>query len=162
MAGMAKNGTLQESHLAEIVHRHLDDLCGLAAELGVPRERMFTHVGGWKEEELLYNAALNIHSCPGWSFYRHARDARQDRGVQRVLQESDAPFWAAVEWLLMGTYSTGEWHDAIMRALTIPGCRYLCIYNWSGIREDRAAVDAIRAVVRAGATRGNSPGIPPR
>jgi hypothetical protein len=146
-AGLAKGGGLQESHLAEIVHRHLDDLCNLAEALGVPRERLFTHVGGWKEEELLYNAALNIHSCPGWSFYRHARDARQDRGVQRVLNESDAPYWGAVEWLLMGDHDANTWRESIMNALTIPKCRYLCIYNWSGIRGDRAAVSAIQSVL---------------
>jgi len=146
-AHMAERGELQEAHLAEIVRRHLDDLCGLAAEMGVPREKLFTHVGGWKEEELLYDAALNKYSCPGWSFYRHAGDAAKDMGVQRVLQKSDAPFWAAVEWLLMGTNTSMAWRDALLRTLSIPRCRYVCIYNWSGIKNDQAAIDAIQAVL---------------
>ncbi|MBI4417966.1 MAG: hypothetical protein HY563_04260, partial [Ignavibacteriales bacterium] len=95
--GLANSGTLREKDLAKIVWRHLDDLCALAAELGVPRGKLFTHVGGWKEEELLYDAALNKYSCPGWSFYRHAIDPTKDTGVQRVLRKSDAPFWAAAE-----------------------------------------------------------------
>jgi len=152
-AGLAKSGALQEKDLAEIVRHHLDDLCSLAAELGVPREKLFTHVGGWKEEELLYDAALNRYSCPGWSFYRHASDASKDRGVQRVLRKNDAPFWGAVEWMLMGTEDEQAWHEAITRALSIPKCRYLCIYNWSGIRDNRGAVAAIKAVLSGGTRR---------
>jgi hypothetical protein len=149
-AGLAKSEPLQEKDLAEIVRLHLDDLCALAAELGVPREKMFTHVGGWKEEELLYDAALNRYSCPGWSFYRHASDPSQDKGVQRVLRKSDAPFWGAVEWMLMGTEDEQAWHDAITRTLSIPKCRYMCIYNWSGIRDNRGAVDAVKLILKAG------------
>ena len=152
-AGMAGSGALEEKHLAEIVRRHLDDLCALAAELGVPREKLFTHVGGWKEEELLYDAALNKYSCPGWSFYRHATDVSKDKGVQRILQKSDAPFWGAVEWMLMGTDDAKAWHDAINRALSDPKCRYMCIYNWSGIRDNRGAVEAIKAVLDPGINR---------
>lgn len=150
-ASLTDSGALKEKDLAEIVWRHLDDLCALAAELGVPREKMFTHVGGWKEEELLYDAALNKYSCPGWSFYRHAGDPAEDRGVQRVLQKSDAPFWGAVEWMLMGTEDQKSWHDAITRTLSIPKCRYMCVYNWSGIRDNHGAVAAIKAVLSVGA-----------
>ena len=152
-AGLAKSGALQEKDLAEIVHRHLDDLCSLASELGVPREKLFTHVGGWKEEELLYDAALNRYSCPGWSFYRHASDPSRDKGVARVLQKSDAPYWAAVEWMLMGTEDEQAWLDAIGKTLAIPKCRYMCIYNWSGIRENRGAVAAVKASLNGGTHR---------
>jgi hypothetical protein len=152
-AGMADSGALEEKHLAEIVRRHLDDLCALAAELGVHREKMFTHVGGWKEEELLYDAALNKYSCPGWSFYRHAGDVSKDKGVQRGLHNSDAPFWGVVEWMLMGTDDTNAWHDGITHALSDPRCRYMCIYNWSGIRDNRGAVEAIKAVLDVGIKR---------
>jgi len=146
-AGLATSGTLKEADLATIVTRHLEDLCGLAAELGVPREKMFTHVGGWKEEELLYDAALNRYTCPGWSFYRHAFDASRDRGVQRVLGKSDAPYWAAVEWMLMNDSIATDWHDALMRTFAIPRCRYVCIYNWSGIRDNRGAIEGIKRVL---------------
>ena len=149
-AGLAESGEIQEKDLAEIVRRHLEDICALAAELGVPREKLFTHVGGWKEEELLYDTALNRYSCPGWSFYRHAIDPSKDFGVKRVLQRSDAPFWAAAEWMLMGINDTGVWKEAMSRTLSIPKCRYMCIYNWSGIRENRGAVEAIKALLGTG------------
>ena len=148
--GLAEKGQLEEKDLAEIVRRHLNDLCSLAADLGVPRDKLFTHVGGWKEEELLYDAALNKYSCPGWSFYRHAVNAAEDIGVQRVLKKSDAPFWGAVEWMLMGSDDERAWVDALTRAFEIPKCRYLCIYNWSGIRDNRGAVAAVKAILEKG------------
>jgi len=145
-AGLARSGDLQEAHLAEIVRRHLDDLCSLATELGVPREKLFTHVAGWKDEELLYDAALNEYSCPGWSFYKYASDPTRDKGVQRALSRSDAPYWAAVEWLMRGKDSKA-WSNAIERTLSDPKCRYLCSYNWRGIKDNRAAIDAIQEVL---------------
>jgi len=146
-AGLRRAGALREEDLAKVVTRHLDDLCALAAGLGVPRDRMFTHVGGWKEGELLYDAALNPYSCPGWSFYRHAADPSKDTGVMRVLGRSNAPYWGAVEWLLMGDHTITEWTDALNATLAIPRCRYVCIYNWSGIRANPASIGAIRDII---------------
>ena len=142
-ARLATEGALRERDLAEVVRRHIQDLCRLAAELGVPRGKLFTHVGGWKDEELLYDAALNAYACPGWSFYRYAGDPSKDKGVARVLKKSDAPYWAAVEWLLTGEHDAEAWQAALLNTLAIPGCRYVCIYNWSGIRSNRSAVDAL-------------------
>ncbi len=148
-AGLATRGELREAHLAEIVRRHLTDLCALAGRLGVPRQKLFTHGAGWKDEELLYDAAVNSNSCPGWSFYKYSSDPIRDKGVQRALQNSDAPYWAAVEWLMMGNKPAQAWYDAIERTFSIPRCRYLCIYNWGSIKDNRAALDAIRRLLRA-------------
>ena len=35
-----------------------------------------------------------------------------------------------------------------MHAMTMPKRRYLCIYNWSGIRTDRAAIGAMQQVLK--------------
>ena len=152
-ARLADSGAMREADLAEVVRRHLDDLCSLAAELGVPREKMFTHVGGWKDEELLYDAAVNRYSCPGWSFYRYASNTARDKGVQRALKKSDAPYWAAVEWMLLKSKNARAWRNAVRRALADPRCRYMCIYNWTGIKENRAAVDAVKVALGVGTER---------
>jgi hypothetical protein len=65
--------------LAEVVQRHLDDLRREAARLGVTREKLFTHVGGWKGE-LFYQTAVNPFSCPAEFINR--RRPRKDVGVQ--------------------------------------------------------------------------------
>lgn len=147
-AQLAHSGILQEAHLVEVVRRHLNDLCALAAELGTPRELLFTHVAGWKDEELLYDAGVNPYACPGWSFYQYASDPVKDKGVQRALQKSDAPYWAAVEWLCAGGNNEQAWRNAIDRTLADPKCRYLCIYNWRGIKNNPAACNAIRSQER--------------
>lgn len=147
-AGIRTNGVITEADLAEVTRRHLEDLCRGAKGLGVPREKLFTHGAAWKDGEELYVAAVNSFSCPGWSFYKHAADPRQDVGVQKALKASDAPYWAAVEWLYHGRDETTEWQRALTNTLADPRCRYLCIYNWSGVRDNRAALDAIRGVSR--------------
>jgi hypothetical protein len=146
-AGIRTGGELAEADLAEIVRRHLDELCRQAADLGVPRDRLFTHSGGWKEGELLYQAAVNRHSSPGWSFYKHATDPRKDSGVQAALRSRDAPHWAAVEWLFQGPRQTEPWRRALQATLSNPRCRYLCLYNWEGVRDSKEVLEAVRQLV---------------
>ncbi len=145
-AGIRTEGTITESDLAEVVRRHLEDLCHLAADLGVPRERLFTHVAGWQENELLYQAGVNRFSCPGWSFYRHAADPAEDRGVRTALAHSDAPCWAAVEWLFQGPPHLEPWRRALDATLARPRCRFLCIYNWRNVRDEPDVLEAVQRI----------------
>jgi hypothetical protein len=142
-------GPITEEQLYKIVRYHLDDLCSLAAELGVPREKIFTHMGGWKDEELLYDAAVNKFSCPGWSFYRYAFDPSKDLGVRRAWSKSDAPYWAAVEWMLLDSTRVETWRTGIANTLADPKCRYMCVYNWEGIMDTPGAVQAIREALNS-------------
>jgi len=145
-AGIRTAGQITEADLAEVARRHMEDLARLAAELGVPRNRLYTHGAGWKEKELLYGAAVNKFSCPGWSFYRHAGDPSQDAGVQEALAGSDAPHWGAVEWLYQGPRTVDAWRGALEKTLADPRCQLICIVNWSSIKEDAAAHEALRQV----------------
>jgi hypothetical protein len=147
-AGIRTSGQITEADLAEVVLRHLDDLCKLASQLGVPREKLFTHVAGWKESELLYQAGLNQYSCPGWSFYRHADDPKNDPGVQLALKHTNAPYWAAVEWLYQGPRQTKPWQHALSATLGSSRCRYVCIYNWGDVRRSPDVLQAVREIVK--------------
>lgn len=141
-AGIASLGTLTDTMQAEVVRMHLEDLSRIASEAGIPRERIFTHSGGWHESEVLYTSAINAYACPGWSFYGHAENPTQDTGVMTSLQKSTAPHWAAAEWLLQGSKTKSEWVTALRHTLG-EQTRYVCIYNWNGIETNRNAVDAI-------------------
>ena len=141
--GIRGSGNLTADDLAEVVRRHLDDLCRLAAGLGVPREKLFTHTGGWQANEKLYQSGLNAFSCPGWSFYQFAADPRADQGVQTAWKKSNAPYWAAVEWFYQGPRETGPWHQALATTLATPGCHYLCIYNWEDVRNSPNILQAV-------------------
>ena len=137
--------------MAEVIRVHLRDLCRVAHELGVPRERLFTHAGGWQKGERLYASAVNAFSCPGWSFYRYGRDPRGDTTAMAAVAASDAPYWAAVEWLPLGVRTQHDWENAFAATLSIPRCRYLSIFNWQSIAERTNAKSAITAVLQAGA-----------
>lgn len=146
-AGIRSEGEITERDLYEVVRRHLEDLSKQVAGHGFPREKIFTHGAGWKDEELLYDAAVNGYSCPGWSFYKHSADVSKDAGVQRALRKNTGPYWAATEWLLMRPADTKVWRSAIENTLEDRRCRFVCIYNWEGIRGKEGVLQAIREVV---------------
>ncbi|MCW5550778.1 MAG: hypothetical protein KIS67_01295 [Verrucomicrobiae bacterium] len=152
-AGIRNAGEPTDADLAEVVRQHLEDLCREAARLGVPRDRLFTHVAGWKEGELLYQTAVNQFSCPGWSFYQHAADPRKDVGVQTALKRSDAPWWAATEWLYQGPNEVESWRQALENTLADRRCRYVCIFNWESIHHNESALEALRQTLAASAAR---------
>lgn len=146
-AKIASSGPMKEEYQTEVVRRHLEDYCKLARKLGVPRDRLFTHCGGWSQEETLFNAALNKYSCPGWSFYAHAVDVKEDKAVMNALKLSDAPYWGAVEYLLQGDKTTAEWYNALKNAFNVNKMRYLCIFNWNGIKDNSNAINAIKQLI---------------
>jgi hypothetical protein len=146
-AGLAHNGELKEEHLAEIVRRHLDDLSAVAHRAGLPRDQIFTHCGGWAAGERLYRSAVNENSCPGWSFYRYGRDPLGDTTAMTALAASDAPSWAATEWLPIGARTADDWRAALRNTLAADRCRYVCIYNWRKVKDDAVAQAGIRSAL---------------
>ena len=152
-SGIRTNGTPTEAELRDVARRYLELLCREAAAAGLPRERLFAHGAGWKEAELIYDVPVNAYACPGWSFYQHAADPRKDTGVQRNLAKSDAPYWAATEWLLQGNHDTPAWRAALANTLADPRCRYVCVFNWESIRSNTAALEAVSSLVAASQQR---------
>lgn len=147
-AGIANSGPLKEEYLTEIIRRNLEDQCRLAMKFDVPRKFIFTHAGGWSENETLYSAAVNEFSCPGWSFYKYAADISGDKTAMEALSLSDAPYWGAVEYLLLGNKTEQDWCDALNNALGIEKFRYLCIYNWHGIKDNANVLNALVKVLQ--------------
>lgn len=148
-SGRGTHGAPTEAGLRDIARDYLELLCREAARAGVPRDRLFAHGAGWQDGELLYDVPVNPHACPAWSFYQHAADPRKDAGVQRNLARSDAPHWAATEWLLLGARDAAAWHQALANTLADPRCRYVCIFNWESLRDNEHALEAITALVNA-------------
>jgi hypothetical protein len=156
-SGIRTNGTPTESELRDVAQRYLEMLCREAAACGVPRERLFAHGAGWQDGELIYDVPMNRYSCPGWSFYQHAADPRKDAGVQRNLAKSDAPYWAATEWLFQGKRETAAWRNALANTLSDPRCRYVCIFNWESIRSSEAVLQSITELVETSGRSDNRP-----
>ncbi len=145
-AEIRSSGRITEVDLCEVVCRHLEDLACVVAEAGFPREKIFTHSAGWKDGERLYSTALNRYSCPGWSFYRYADNPANDRGIQEVLHVSDAPYWAASEWLFQKSEETPDWKSAIETTFVDPACRFICVYNWEAVADKPGVIEAVRQV----------------
>lgn len=145
--GLSTSGQLKEEYLTKVVQLHLEDLCKSMAAMGVPRDHLFTHCGGWSQGETLYTAAINKYSCPGWSFYKYASDPGEDTTAMKALKSSDAPYWGAVEWLLPGQNTREQWKLAIAKTLSDSRIKYMCIYNWGGIKNDSNCISAIKEIL---------------
>lgn len=146
-AGIANSGILTEEMQTEVVRLHLEDLTKTAFNLGIEREKIFSHSGGWVEGESLFTAAINEYSCPGWSFYDYASDPTNDLTAMNALAKSDAPYWGVVEWLLQGDNTTNDWYSALNKSLT-NNSRMVVIYNWDNINSNYNALSAIKAINR--------------
>ncbi|MFA5292997.1 MAG: hypothetical protein WC496_08190 [Phycisphaerae bacterium] len=145
-AGIRQSGDITEEDLCKVVHIYLEDLCKRAYDFGFPRDKIITHGWGNESGELLYDAAVNSYSCPGWSIYWYAHDPNEDKGVTRNIRKSDAPYWAAVEWWLPRPHETNIWKEAIAKTLNYSGCKLICIYGWKGISTNEPIIEAIRQV----------------
>ncbi|MDP3444720.1 MAG: hypothetical protein Q8T08_17830 [Ignavibacteria bacterium] len=146
--GLASSGELKEEHNSEVVRLHLEDLCQLMSKCGVPRNRLFTHCGGWSQGETLYSAALNKYSCPGWSFYNYASDPKKDITAMKALALSNAPYWGAVEWLYQGKYTKEQWMSAFTNTLSDSRIRYMCIFNWESIKDNSNCISSIKEITQ--------------
>jgi hypothetical protein len=142
------NGDITETDLFKVASLHLTDLSKHAAGLGVPRDKLFTHGVGNDKGELLYDAAINKYACPGWSCYWYSDDPLKDSGIKRGIENSDAPYWAPVEWLLLKPFEKDIWRSAIKNTLTIPKCKFIGIYNWELICDHNEVKEAVREVIR--------------
>lgn len=145
--GLAKDGPMKDKYITAIVRAHLTDLSKLMFDIGFPREKIFTHCGGWSKNETLHKAAINKYSCPGWSFYDHAPDPSKDKSVMDALRQNTAPYWGAVEWLYMGKSSLPAWKSAIEKTMSIKTIKYMCIFNWDLIKGDSNSVAAINEII---------------
>lgn len=146
--GLAKSGELKEEHVTKAVYKYVFDLCKIASDLGVPRDHLFTHAGGWKEGESVYFAGLNPYSCPGWSFYTFAKDPAKDMTAMEAVAKSDAPYWGAVEWLLFNVKEQAEWEEAYHNIFAIPRLRYVQVRHWGSIKNNPVAIQAIQNVIK--------------
>ncbi|GAA4312865.1 hypothetical protein [Compostibacter hankyongensis] len=146
--GIAKSGTLKEEQVTKAVYKYVLGLSRLVSGLGIPRDRLFVHAGGWKKGESVYFTALNQYACPAWSFYTFAKDPATDTTAMEAVARSDAPYWAAAEWLLMGAKKQTEWQEGLRNSLDINRLRYVQVRNWRAIKNNQQAIAAIQDIIR--------------
>ena len=145
-AGIADSGELTEWQVYQAVDDYAQTMCKHVSELGIPRDRLFMHAGGWKEGESIFWVAMNKYSCPNWSFYTYAPDPRKETTAMAVLGKSEAPYWGIGEWMLFHN-DTVKWRKALNTVLDMPKLRYVQIRHWGSIRNKPEIVSMINDLV---------------
>lgn len=146
--GIKSSGTLTIDDLNAIIKRHAAMLSKTALDSGVPFEKIFVHGGGNfsvnPTQTFSYDNVVTNFGKPGWSFYDQAGNPANAPGLLSALDQLDNTPWAAVEW---NNYSSYSWKDALVNTLSYKSNKLLAIYNWSGIKNNTVAINAIRDVL---------------
>ncbi|MFA5292998.1 MAG: hypothetical protein WC496_08195 [Phycisphaerae bacterium] len=142
-AGIRDSGDITEEDLYKVVKMHLEDICKRAYDFGFPRGKIITHGWGNENGELMYDAAVNQYSCPGWSEYWYSKNPAENAGIMRNVRKSDAPYWVIAEWTLPQPREKEPWKQAVRTVLNLPGCKMLCVYGWRGIADNKPVIQAI-------------------
>jgi len=146
-AGIKTDGEITPADIAEVVRRYLAVLSKAASEEGIPRHLLFTHQGGTYhpfEKHLPFDPSINEWSTPGWSFY--GLDPDRPPQLRQALEDAGQESWAAVEWW-WGAPDQAGWRSNFARTLGWKDCRFVTVYNWQSFRNNRQALEAVRALV---------------
>ncbi len=133
----------------QIAFEYLNDLTALAVNLGIPKQRIYTHI--WSEAipgEARYTnyvpAAFNLYSRPGMSFYRYGENPLQLNNWRENLQKSGWPTWGAMEyspdkdWQIWTNGLNNTFNNRSAQAQVI------VMYNWAE-HKDTAAIDPLKS-----------------
>jgi hypothetical protein len=149
-AGIKTAGAITRDDIGKATQQYLAFLSKLCCDLGIPKDKVFTHQGGtyppWGTH-LPFWPAINRWSAPGWSFYGQDPATAGDLGDE--LKRTRRTRWAAAEWW-WGAPDQAGWEDHFERTLRFRDCRFIAVYNWDcGFRFDKesAGQDAVRALV---------------
>jgi hypothetical protein len=103
--GKDKKWTKQELHKMrqEVIFTYLNDMSQRAVRLGLPKQRIYTHV--WSEAESSdkrytngIGASVTLYSRPGMSMYGITEDPLSFVDLQNALKESGYGSWAGPEF----------------------------------------------------------------
>ena len=148
------SGGITTANLNEVIRRYLNELDKFALDSGIPRNKIFNHVGGSdlfpRSNNLIYQtaeAAVNAYGNPGWSFYSDITQNPQSfSGLSTALNQVNNGEWASPEWLAWaGDY--GGWVNSLRNSLNYRNNRFINIANWEGIRDKQYILDALKTVL---------------
>lgn len=102
-AGIRTSGSLTSADLTEAVRQYLRALCNVVYDAGVPRNKIYTHVGVNRDpsgrlKSAEAPAAVNPYSLPGWSFYTGAAGPQGVLSLNAALDQIAGQGWGNIEW----------------------------------------------------------------
>lgn len=150
-SGMKTSGEIKSEDIYAIEAKYAEFIADIVQGYGIPREKLFSHSGGAGDD---LAAAVQKNSCPTWSFYwDEAMDPSKCVQVTDYLTMSDAPYWGCSEWNIGEGKSREEWAAALRNCYSIPGCRFISLFNYGTIfgknsdgsmKVNEGAVEAIK------------------
>jgi hypothetical protein len=137
---------LQENR-EQAVHQYLTELTRMAVNLGIPKQRIYTHVWGEvKANEQKFvdyaQAAFTPYARPGMSFYGFAEDPFALPVWEKNMRAFGEPAWGAVEY--SATKTEEVWRRGLANVLdaqTTPA-KIITLYNWTE-HKDTPAMQAL-------------------
>lgn len=136
---LKQDALAQQQLRQQAVAEYLTDLSWLATQLGLPMQRIYTHV--WSEaligepRYMDYAAsAYNQYSRPGISLYGYATKPFELPVWQRAMSKAGTPEWGAVEYSLPKTEP--EAATAVTKVFLSadphqPAAKATVLYNWN-------------------------------
>lgn len=130
-SGMKTGGEIVPEDIYAIEAKYAEFIADIVQGYGIPREKLFSHSGGAGDD---LAAAVQKNTCPTWSFYwDEAADPSKCVQVTDYLKLSDAPYWGCSEWNIGDGKSEAEWAAALENCYSIPGCRFLSLFNYGTV-----------------------------
>jgi hypothetical protein len=135
----------------EVVSAYLTDLTRLAVNMGIPKQRIYTHV--WSEAtegEARHSnyapAAFNLYSRAGISLYGYAEKPFDLPDWKNAVVENGDQAWGAVEYST--DKETDKWHRALNNVLnsSLDSAKVITFYNWDE-HKDTPAMPAIKNIL---------------
>ncbi|MBU1200044.1 hypothetical protein KJ953_00740 [Patescibacteria group bacterium] len=142
-----------------IVRNYINELDKKAFDLGIPRNKIFNHIGGSDllppQNNLVHQtaeASVSTYGNPGWSFYDDiTKNPQNYPGLSTSLDQVGNNTWASPEWLTFAGNYDG-WVQALRASLNYRNNRFINIANWEEIRDHQYILDAINTVVNENPT----------
>jgi|GEM_PF-1172579 len=103
-AGIKTAGELTTNDLDRAVKIYIDELAKTAYDLGIPRQKIFTHLGpdhepsAHPEYKFMSSNVLSPYAHPGYSFYTFGNGPTGIPDIGSTLQQIANTFWGVSEW----------------------------------------------------------------
>ncbi len=129
---------------SEALRQYLESTSQYVNRSGLEKEKIFTHVYGETDPVDSHyapyaDAAFNLYSLPGSSFYGHKDDPLASAQWNAMLTKYGHPQWGAIE------YSDTPTASGLQR--TLAHARIIDIYNWDSLQNNQAAKNTIKQVL---------------
>lgn len=109
--GLATSGRLTINQLNAVLSNYLNKLCKTIVDLGIPRRKIFTHIGAFNSSGNVIFAsevgAFCENANPGWSFYTGTAGPSGLPNLDTQLTtKANGTWWSCAEWGGSTTNST--------------------------------------------------------